>query len=316
VILEIQQENVVQYFEDISDVAKFATDPSITTACFPSTDSRVECAGRHMTFHSMLILGDIVAVNGQPVRGTIVINGRRIQATPTPNPGQAIADVARNIVQQTSMEILTIDGRAIGSIILSGLGDGPPPPGAPLSQFGNNQAIIGGTGAFLGARGQMGYAQGITIRSASIAEDPAKRRTNGGGSNINVVHLIPMTRPEVVITSSGPAIFHSDFSPVTTTKPAKTGEVLIVQAIGLGPTIPGVNPGQPFPIDGSVQVNSPVAVTVNGQNGDVVNSIGWPGLLDKYRVDFRVPDGTAPGTAVIQLTAAWIAGSPVNIPIQ
>jgi len=316
VILEIQQENMVQYFEDISDVSKYATDPSVTTACFPINDPRVECAGRHQTFHSMLILGDIVAINGQAVKGTIVIHGRRIQANPSPSPGQAIADVVRNIIQQTCIEILTVDGRAIGSIILSGLGDGPPPPGAPLSQFGNNQAIVGGTGAFLGARGQMGYAPGVTTRAASIAEDPAKRRTNGGGLTVNVVHLIPMTRPEVAITSSGPAIFHADFSPVTAAKPAKAGEVLIVKATGLGPTVPGINPGQPFPTDALQQVNSPVAVAVNGQAAEVINSIGWPGLMDTYRVDFRLPAGATGGAAAIQLSAAWVAGSSVNIPIQ
>jgi len=91
---------------------------------------------------------------------------------------------------------------------------------------------------------------------------------------------------------------------------------LIVRATGPGPTVPGVNPGQPFPTDALQQVNSPVAVTVNGQAAEVVNGIGWPGLVDTYRVDFRVPAGATGGTAAIQLSAAWIPGSSVNIPIQ
>ena len=89
-----------------------------------------------------------------------------------------------------------------------------------------------------------------------------------------------------------------------------------MKATGLGPTVPGVNPGQPFPTDAILSVDSPVAVTVNGQAANLVNNIGWPGLVDTYRVDFRVPDGTPPGTAAIQLSAAWIAGPSVNIPIQ
>jgi uncharacterized protein (TIGR03437 family) len=125
-----------------------------------------------------------------------------------------------------------------------------------------------------------------------------------------------MSRPEIVSTAAAPSIFHTDFSPVTTAKPAKTGEVLIVRATGLGPTVPGVDPGQPFPLDTGVAVNSPLAVTVNGKPADVVIGIGWPGLVDTYRVDFRVPDGTAAGMAAIQLTAAWIPGSPVAIPVQ
>jgi uncharacterized protein (TIGR03437 family) len=125
-----------------------------------------------------------------------------------------------------------------------------------------------------------------------------------------------MSTPQIVAAASGPAVFHADFSAVTTIRPAKAGEVLIVRATGLGPTRPGIDPGQPFPLNAEQEVNSPVDVTVNGQTAEVINKIGWPGLVDTYRVDFRLPDATATGMAAIQLTAAWIAGSTVNIPIQ
>jgi uncharacterized protein (TIGR03437 family) len=125
-----------------------------------------------------------------------------------------------------------------------------------------------------------------------------------------------MSVPEIVIASGTPSVFHSDFSPVTTAKPAKAGEALIVRANGLGPTFPGVDPGQPFPQDTLQALSSPVAVSVNGKQADVINAIGWPGQFDTYRVDFRVPDGIPSGMAAIQLTVAWITGSPVNIAIQ
>jgi uncharacterized protein (TIGR03437 family) len=116
-----------------------------------------------------------------------------------------------------------------------------------------------------------------------------------------VVTLIPMSRPEIVTTAA---------------EPAKAGEVLMVRATGLGPTRPGVDPGKPFPTGAPQDVNSPVEVTVSGSSVDVINKVGWPGMLDTYRVDFRAPDGIAAGTAAIQLTAAWIAGPSVNIPTQ
>ena len=127
--------------------------------------------------------------------------------------------------------------------------------------------------------------------------------------------MIPMSAPQILITAGGPAVFHSDFSPVTAAKPARSGEVLIVQASGLGPTVPGVDPGQPFPADAILPVNSPLAVKVNGQDAEVVNGFGWPGLVDTYRVDFRVP-GVVAGTASVQLSAAWIAGTAVRIAVQ
>jgi uncharacterized protein (TIGR03437 family) len=136
------------------------------------------------------------------------------------------------------------------------------------------------------------------------------------GVRYYMIDFLNLERPEIVTASGSPVVLHSDFTPVTAAKPAKAGEVLIVQATGLGPTVPGVDPGQPFPADALVQVNSPVAVTVNGQAADVINAIGWPGQFDTYRVDFRVPDGISAGVEAIQLTAAWIAGAAVNIQIQ
>jgi uncharacterized protein (TIGR03437 family) len=91
---------------------------------------------------------------------------------------------------------------------------------------------------------------------------------------------------------------------------------LIVEATGLGPTVPGVDPGQPFTTDSLFQVNSPVDVTVNGRPAEVINNIGWAGFVDTYRIDFRVPDGTRAGMASIQITAAWIAGTAVGIAVQ
>ena len=47
-----------------------------------------------------------------------------------------------------------------------------------------------------------------------------------------------------------------------------------------------------------------------------MNKIGWPGTYDLYRVDVRVPSGVTPGITTLQLTAAWITGPEVRIPIQ
>ena len=120
------------------------------------------------------------------------------------------------------------DGTPIGTIIAIGLAGGDAAPGSPSSVTGNNFVITGGTGAFLGVRGQVGSADplpGVPVqRIASMTEDPANRRLNGGGTQRWVVHLIPMSVPQIVITASGPAVFHSDFSPVTAAKPAKAGE--------------------------------------------------------------------------------------------
>jgi hypothetical protein len=308
-VLRIDTVNAVVYFEDTGDLSKFVTNPNVTPGMVPGK-----------VFNRQIGIADLQAVNGQPVMGVHTRVGTLIGLVTAPSPGHAIADVVRNAADDIVFEILKSDGTPIGTIMASGFIGGASPPGSPSKVTMSNLAVTGGTGAFLGARGQVGAEDpppGLAVqRSASITEDPANRLLNGGGTQRWVVHLIPMSAPQIVTTASGPAVFHSDFSPVTAAKPAKAGDVLIVEATGLGPTVPGVDPGQPFPTGSLFQVNSPVDVTVNGRPAEVINNTGWPGLVDTYRIDFRVPDGTTAGMASIQITAAWIAGPGVRIAIQ
>jgi uncharacterized protein (TIGR03437 family) len=153
-----------------------------------------------------------------------------------------------------------------------------------------------------------------------MIEDPAYRRVHGGGTRTEIIHLIPMTWPEVLTVPTGPAIFHSDdFTPVTAEKPARAGELLMMSVSGLGPVRPNLDPGKPFPAwePGKEHVvNSPVGVTVNGKAAQVISAIGRPGMNNVYRVDFRVPEGAAAGTATLGLSVAWINGPEVKFPVR
>lgn len=306
-VLEVDVENYVLYLGDVNDFAKYGTQPALT----PAT-SKYFLAG--------LCIADVVAVNGKPAKGTLLIRVLTVTTRPIASGGQAIADTTRNHVADESVEILQPDGTPVGTIIAVGLSGGVPPPGAPTGQGQGNNAIAGGSGAFLGVRGQFGSRvdPAFPVRLASATENPAERRTLGGGKARFYLHIIPMVRPEVAVTSSGPAVFHrSDFSPVTSANPAQAGEVLVALANNLGPTVPNPGPGQPFPaVEPYAAVNSPVEVAVGGKPTQVFNCLGWPGSVDTYRIDFRVPEGIPPGLATIQLTAAWIPGPEVKIPIR
>jgi len=303
-ILEIEVENLVQYSRDVTDLQKLATDPNRTTAT---------AAARN--FAMAVVVADIVAVNGKPAKGTWVSNQNTITLRLNPSPGQGIADTVRNVISNGVWEILQSDGTPIGSIMISGMGFGPLPPGAPTATAQGNFTITGGTGAFLGVHGQSG---GVPApRQASMTEDPANRRIHGGSSSRSILNVIPMTRPEIVIIPSGPAVVHAnDFSAVTTAKPARSGEILSMIATNLGPTRPGVNPGQPFPGSPPHVVNSPVEVTVNGQPAEVLYAGGYPGTTNTYQVNFRLPSGVAPGQATLQLAAAWIGAPEVRVAVQ
>ena len=198
-----------------------------------------------------------------------------------------------------------------------GFARGVPPPGAtPDWQF-DNMTITGGTGAFLGVRGQAGVIDLGSPRQASVTEATANRRVLGGAKRSYVLELLPMFVPQIVATNSGPAIVHaSDSSPVTTDKPAIPGEVLTIYAKGLGPTNPSVVPGLAFPATPLAVVNSPVEVTVGGMAASANYAGGYPGAIDVYQVNFTLPAATTPGRVPLHISQAWIGGPDVLIDVR
>ena len=311
-VLIIDAANTIEYLADVADPEKFGR----LTALTPSTSP--------LGFPFGALIGDIIAVNGQPAKGATIGQILAVGASPSPKPGFAIADISRSSFRNTHIEILKADGTPVGTLMLMGMNSGATTiPGAPRSLARANYTIVGGTGAFLGMRGQAGTTlplAGIpSARLASIVEDPAVRRVNGNGGGILrwVLQLIPMTTPQVAMLPSGPAITHSsDFVPVSAARPAAQGELLSIFATGLGPTTLSLDPGEAFPATPSAPVNSPVEVLVNGKPAELLGAVGFPGAVDGYQINFRLPADTPKGTATIQLTAAWVNGSSVTIQVQ
>ena len=300
-IVAVDIENIVIYYQDTADVTKWASNPEKTDPI----------GGGNQNFVPVIWLADVVAVNGVPAKGAWTVRGTTLIRSTTLTPGQAIADSGAIFFFDWIVDLVLPDGRQVGTIMATGWGGAPKPTGAPSPILQANMTVTGGTGAYLGIRGQGGQG-GNTIgpRSASMREDPAYRRILGGGKRRYVFHIIPLEPPQIT------GLFHADFTPVTASSPARAGETIIAQATGLGPTLPGVDPGQPFPAAALQEVNSPVDVTVNGKASTVVNKIGWPGRVGVYRVDFQVPDGTAAGAAAIQLSAGWIDGPSASLPVR
>ncbi len=329
-VLQIQVQNFVNYYGDTTDWTKLAANPNQTSPSAPVPNFAVS-----------LDVADIVSVNGEPCKG--VFTERRIQykRSTSATPGQFIADTTSSAIQDRFFEISKLDGTPIGNIIVTGFGGTVPAPGTPSIVADGNFAVLGGSGAYMGVRGQGGgldEPSSTGARNASMTEDPSNRRIYPNGHRLFVLQLIPLTMPQVVQTANGPAVVHSsDFSLVTAAKPAKAGEVLSLIATGLGPTQtvcpssggsggtvgvtcpPGVTPlqpGDPFPSNPLAVVNSPVEVTVNGAQAAVQYAGGYPGTTDSYQVNFVVPPAMASGPATLKITAAWITGPGITINIQ
>ena len=309
-VLIVETANHRGYVHDVSNTSLYATKPGPVDPVIAKN------------FDQNVFIGDIVSVNGKPAKGTVIEVLNTILLRPNPAPGQAIADINRGGLVEWYFEIQDSDGNFIGSVRVSGANGGNVGPPGQTAQIASQASyvVLGGNGAFLGARGYMGVAAGIptvAVTGASIAEDPANRRSMPGGSLHQSIYLLPMFTPEVVSTAGGPAIVHStDNSLVTAANPAKAGEVLTLYATGLGPTRPSPEPGQPFTSNPPAVVSSPVEVLVNGAPGQVLYAGGYPGAVNGYQVNFRLPDSVASGNASLHLTSAWIGGGNVTIPIQ
>jgi hypothetical protein len=294
--LKIEVTDLVAYQADIYDPSHFATVPGVTVPITPRN------------FFVVTLIGDIKKVNEQDASGTYVGYNRALNASPNAVNGGAKADITRIAMREHIFEILNHHGAAIGSIMSSGFSGGVA-PGLPGD--GGNWAITGGTGAYLGARGQ---AAGIIggPRPASIKEDPGHRIGHGNPDTF-LLRVIPMNPPQIMATPLGPSVFHMNHIPVTVFTPAKQNQHISVFATGLGLTHPDVDLTQPFPVQPDSKVNSPLAMTVNGMNADILHAVGVPGTVGAYHVTFKMPAGVPPGLVPLQLTAAWIASPPVSI---
>ena len=116
-VLKIEISKEVDYQGDEDDVHLFATNPGVTTANPPKN------------FFVVTLIGDIVKVNDQDANGTYVGRTRVINASPTPAPGGAIADVKRVAMREHIFEILNASKRQIGTIMSTGFSGGECPPG-------------------------------------------------------------------------------------------------------------------------------------------------------------------------------------------
>src|ERR1043165_4667204 len=155
-VLKVDVENTVVYRGTVFDASKIAKDPGPTTSV-------------NQAFVQAINVGDIVAINGTPVKG---VWSSTVYATPfssAPQPGQVIADFNLAGTSFCTWQIYSTDGSFLGMIRDSGAGQG--------------HTIVGGLAGFFGAIGDhQGGTTTTPARQASIAEDPANRRSLGGGS--------------------------------------------------------------------------------------------------------------------------------------
>ncbi len=106
-ILTIDLANHVEYYDDTA-LTSYGTNPSLTT----------QNIGNGKNFFEILILADIVAINGQPAKGLYVSRNRVIQGRDNTHacpPGDQRCALV-TAYREDLFKILQADGTPIGSI--------------------------------------------------------------------------------------------------------------------------------------------------------------------------------------------------------
>src|SRR5262249_47019817 len=128
-ILKVEVKDLVFYEVDTADSTKFGTNPNVTSSALSCTAKSFQ--GRLGS--RVVAIGDIVAVNGQPAKGTYAASGVTLCLSPTPVPGQPIADTTHGPIVTETYEFLQSDGTPIGTILSQGLRVGGPSPPGPAA---------------------------------------------------------------------------------------------------------------------------------------------------------------------------------------
>jgi uncharacterized protein (TIGR03437 family) len=107
---------------------------------------------------------------------------------------------------------------------------------------------------------------------------------------------------------------------VSESEPVRAGDVLIIYASGLGPTIPPPRSGEPA--SGSPLMHGVAPVRVVFKQADRQNSLNAafaglaPGFIGVFQVNVQVPQGLAPGRAALTLTSDGVGlGTSPEYPV-
>lgn len=294
--IEVEVENSRVYRFDVSDPAQNGT----STAPAPPRSAQ--------PFTDFCQIDDVVRINGKPAKGHHTTCGVRMNYRVDGAPGSTITDVPilGSAQHMCSWELYSSDSRFVGRIVDGGF--------FPHS-------VLGGAGAFFGAAGEHHFSGGPEPVASSL-EDPALRRVYGGSAYKVMFYVVPRFWPEIVVEQQGPAVYRADrLNAPLAGQAVRAGDVLTMKVKGLGPTYPGPTTAGPVPPGTRAfaseapydRVSSPIEVTLNGVQAEVINAIGWPGTTDVYRVDFRVPDGLSVGSGRLRVTSAWIDSDDVAV---
>jgi uncharacterized protein (TIGR03437 family) len=315
------------------DCAAPVTNGSVV-ASFSNGDARLNLQGDSLGNYSttwqpgavnteMVITFDATAGSLQPATAKLY-GGIAANQTPPPtvSPGGTV----------NNLNPLIGAGLAPGTIAQvygSGLAPAAVSTGpAPLPKlFENTYALVGSAQAPLYFLSNAQINIQIPYEVPATQQVPIILSVNNALTLPLILNIVPAA-PGVLSSDDGPkppsvqngahiiAQHSADFSLVTSSSPAKPGEVLIMYLVGLGATNPSVASGAATPASPLHPTTAPVTVKVGSQTATVGFAGLSPFFVGLYQINFQVPVGATSGELEVDVTQNGVAANPTLLPVS
>lgn len=124
-------------------------------------------------------------------------------------------------------------------------------------------------------------------------------------------------QPAIITTDGSHAVaVHSDYSLVTSQRPARHGDVITFYGTGFGPVLPLPATGEPAASSPLSTMNPAPVVAIGGRNSTVQFAGLTPGFAGLYQFNVVVPDGLGTGDLPVLMRAGGQISNLVSSPVQ
>jgi len=205
-------------------------------------------------------------------------------------------------------------------------------PGGLVSIFGTNLArtpadLSGWTGKVLptrlngvevtigGVLAPLVYVSPTQINAQVPVEVASGTQALVVNTSIPAAVKVAPVAPEIFFSPIPAVLKNSNYSVISSTNPARSGEVILIYATGLGQTNAGLATGALVPPGTFAQTSIGVLVTIGGKDALVQYAIESPSFAGLYQVAVTVPSGVT-GSVPLVIQQGSATSNTVNITVQ
>ncbi len=201
----------------------------------------------------------------------------------------------------------------------AGLASAPSGTGAPPLPitFNGTTVLVGGLSAplFYLSNGQLDVQ--IPSELAPNQQYPILVTANGAVTLPDQLDIVAL-QPTVDAGTDGTLVAQhgADYSLVTSSSPAKPGELLVIYLLGMGPTNPAVASGTAAPSNPPAQVTTQPNITVDGETANVYFAGLTPTFSGLYQIDFYVPSDARSGSLTVKISQNGALTNTTTLPVS